>query len=481
MQDVYCEFVERITSNTSGFSIPNPNRHNNGVVRYYSLKYVNICPAYYSMLATNNSMDDENINPIVTKHIFKFELKFKPNFYKANLFEFTIPNGTFNLPDLTKKLNIECEKGRASSMSFPPLVFDWVDDYIMGLFGRKRSAIEKYLATSHDSIYKMIPSENEEGEEVTSFKLETHFNILPQSARSMSNCNNYLFPDEPETIPYTKVRMIIAPNTKISFSNEHVLKALGFTPKNYGVRGALQRFHIDNKSPDSCMEIIAENSPNANLSVEVEKATKIYFAVSQTMSIFSPVLTTTKFIETRPELLLKDLETFFEKISQKCYMVFKVTYVNKKFTFTLPDDTTLETKIYIPKSILERLAFQNNIVSVSNKTSEIIEQEQLDTAKYMSLSKVLTHDTCQVLIALDGVPSMTNIGHPNQLIAALLPEDGMLKMEKGVGPRVLLPENDQFINFIICRPVEGGKRIPLSWPIDCSVYGMLYGQPINVK
>ena len=486
MKEVYSHFQERIPSNSSIFTIPNPNKYRDGIKRVFSFKYLNIIPEYYSMLATQNNMDDEKTNPIVTKHIFKFELKFKQNFYKANLHEFTMASGTYVLSDLTKRLNIECEKGRPPSMSFPPLIFDWVDDYIVGLFGKKRIAIEKYITESHESIYKMIYPVDDKGEEIedegaTSFKLATHFNVLPESARSMPNCNNYLFPDEPEAIPYSRVRMIIAPNTKISFSNENVLKALGFTPKNYGVRGALQRFHIDNQNPDSCLEIVAENPPSIDLKVNVEKATKIYFAVSQTLSIFSTVLTTTKFIENRPDLLVADLETFLKKISEKCYAPFKVTYTNKKFTFNLPDDATLETKIYIPKSILERLAFQTNIISTSNKTSEVIEPEQLDAAKYMGLCKIITYDTCHVIVTLDGAPSMSNIGQPEQIMAALVPEDDMLKMEKSVVPQVLLPENDQFISFKIYRQSEEKKMIQLGWPIDCYVYGMLYGQPINVK
>ena len=488
MQDLYSHFQERIPSNSSIFTVANPNKYRDGVKRVYSFKYLNIVPEYFSMLATQNNMDDEDKNPIITRHIFKFEIKFKHNYYANNLFEYTVPNGEYKLSELTKKLNTEIDRARANSMKYPPVVFDWVDEYILGFSERKRTAINKYINEGYDAIYKLAfvepadeDGEEEEEEAVSTFKRETHDNVLPASARSMPNCNNFLFPDEPEAIEYSRVRIIIAPNTKLSFSNEHVLNALGFTPNNYGVRGAQQRFHLENKNPDACLEVIAENPPDYDLNVVVDKTSKIYISVAQPSSVFSAVLTTTKFKEKRPTLLLKDLEGFLNKVSEKCYISFKITYVNKKFTFQLSDDSFTETKIYIPNTILERTGFQNSIVTTTNKTSEVIEQEQLDTAKYMGLSKILTYDTCHVIVTLAGTPAMTSFGQSEQMMAALIPKDDMLQMVKDVCPRVLLPENDQYLSFKIYRQSESKKMIQLGWPIDCYVYGMLLGQPINVK
>jgi hypothetical protein len=478
MQEVYSHFQERIPSNSSIFSIPNPNRYRDGIPRTFSLKYIHIVPEYFSMLATQNSLDNEELNPIVTKHNFKFEINFKPKYYaKADLFEHSVAEGTYVLTDLLKELNTAIDRARPNSMSYPPVVFDWIDEYLVGYPKITKDIIDRYFLEAQELVYKM--EVGADGEEKNTYKEATHANVLPASARSMPNCNNYLFPDEPEAIVESRVRMIIAPNTKVSLSNESLLAALGFTPKAYGQRGALQRFHIVNKNPDMCLEVIAAKPPPQDLKIAVGKASKFYISVAFPTIVFSKVLTTTKFKEKRPEMLFKDMEGFLKSVSSDCYIAFKIQYTAKRFTFTLVDDDFITTKIYIPPSIQEYLGFSNTVTS-TNKISSAIDPTDLDMTKYLGLSKVLTYDTCHVIVTVASIPSMTNIGQGEQIMAALVPKDDMLKMVKGVSPKVIFPENEQTLIFKIYRQSEAKKMIQLGWPIDCYVYGMLAGEPIKM-
>lgn len=473
-RDVYKTFQERIPKNSWGFEVSNPNKYKDGIPRSFSFEYLHIVPEYFSMLATHNDMDNEDLNPIITRHNFKFEIKFKNNFYASNLFEYNIPSGEGSLLMLLESLNKVSESARANSMQYPPIVFDWVDEYLMGYKNIKKQNIRKYIEESKNVLYKL---DEEEDEPKSTYDPSTHENVLPSSARAMPNVNNYLFPTEPGAIEYSRVRLIIAPNTRISFPNEYLLLALGFI--HYGKRGPQNRIHIENKNPDKCLELVADLSPPEDLQVVIERASKLYIAVTQPHVIFSKTLTTTKYKEKKPELLLADLEGFLKQISTDCYIPFKVSFAGNKFTFTLMNDSFIETKMILPVSLQEGCGFANTEVTATNKVSSEIKPIQMETEKYVGLSKILTYDTCHVIVALANVPAISSYGHQEQIMAALVPKDEMLKMIKEVQPKVILPENDANLQFKIYRQSEAGKMIQLGWPIDCYVFGVLVGKPIN--
>jgi len=480
MQDVYSHFNERIPLDSSSFSVANPNRYRDGIDRVYSFKYLNIAPEYFSVLATHNEMDNEEINPIITRYKFEFEVHFADTFYGAEKqIECIFKAGEHELRETLSKLNSTINDQRNHGLVFQPVIFDWVTPSMIQ--SDDPNYIKNYMKKNKEEFYLTELGIDDETENTT-FKEDTHANVLFDHSEHMDFVNTYLYPDDIFYFRRSRVRMIIGPNTKVSFSNEKILKHLGFTPKNYGIkRGQHNRFHIVNDSPDSRMHVVAENYPKGN-TFELIGESKVYVTFLKSQIKFERYFYSTKYKELRPQIIGNDLQALFRSVAQETYVPFVAKFdpAYQYIAFTFPDNPQMFTQIHLSPEFMKAIK-SDTPLSVNNKNTKRFEKPDLDIDKEFKMCKILTQDTCDVIITLANVPSILHRGQTEQIVAALLPKDDILKNVKNVQPQFILPQNNEDLIFKIYRHAEAGrdKLIPLGWPLDCYVYGMLCGTPIN--
>lgn len=487
MQDVYTHFQERIPINSSGFSLPNPNTFRDGIDRMYRFEYLEIVPEYFSILATENELENENINPTITRNSIRFECGFTEKFYgETNQLEINLSKGEQKLSSFLSELNKFTDENKNPAYLFPPLVVDWVNNKILTL--RDNANLLTYLHRDAELFYKTKPEVDEDGEEteneVTTFVEKTHTNVLPVSTKNMPFVNTFLFPDDDISFLNTRVRFIIAPNTRLSFSNLLLLNLLGFTSKAYGEkRGEKNRYHIVNTSPDKRMEVIAENPPVDQI-LNIIGTTNVYISLANSFVSFTREYLSTKYKESKvTTLIFNELNNLFKKVSRDCYIQFGILYdaAVKRFKFVFSDNPTFGSRIVLSSGLQKMLGYNSNVINHSNTVSNNIDPTKADITKFLNLCKILTQDTCDVIVTLANVPSLLNRGQTEQIVAALLPKDDILKKVKTVSPYFRVPENDQDVVFKIYRHSEGGrgKVISLGWPIGCYIYGMICGKPIK--
>ena len=479
MQDVYSHFQERISSNSSSFSVVNPNNYRDGIRRYFYFKYLHIVPEYFSMLATENELENETLNPIMTSHGFIFEFYFHDKFYgNDEKFELNIRQGPINIIQTVKEFNRKVDEVKNAAYIFSPVIIDWVDAKINSF--KNEHAFNEYMRENAHLYYKY--EEDMNGEEISTFNPETHSNVLPRSCANMAMVNPYQIPDDDIAFLNCRLRLIIAPNTRISLSNSALFAAFGFTDKAFGVRGEKNRYHLVNPHPDKRMIVIAERPP-ANFVVEMLTLSNVYIMNYKTRVDFQRDMITSKSQEMKPEIIYAEMVKIFHQASMDCYIRFGIHYdtTTRRFRFTLSNNAVFESRIRISILLQPLLGFGSEYITMQNLTGTNVAKQEHDINKYLNLCKILTQDTCDVIVTMENVPSILNRGQPEQIVAALLPKDSILKNVKNVSPKFFIPENDQDLNFKIYRHSElgRGKTIQLGWPIDCYIYGMICGEPIK--
>ena len=166
-----------------------------------------------------------------------------------------------------KDINTHFDLYRPLDLAYPPLLIDWTDPQIELLTDRYAGNLNKYLDSAAFAIYDEDAFKPE--------TYETYKNVLPDSTKGMPNINSWKFPEDPEAIFYSRMRFVIAPNTKVSFSNGQIFETLGFTEEQIGKRGAQNRYHIVNPN-NKRMEIVAQNPPLTDF--KIDRDSKIYIS-----------------------------------------------------------------------------------------------------------------------------------------------------------------------------------------------------------
>jgi len=436
------------------------------------------------MLATENELEDDKINPIPTEHTFYFEFRYSNDFYGPDgQMSLSSEIGTFHLHLFLMGINKLVDDSKNAALTYPPLVVDWVHPDLNRF--TNSDDIAQYLVDNVKSFYTDPPIgpghvPTEEGKPVE-FSMATRANVLSRDAAKIPGINSSAFPTVENKFINSRLRLIIAPNTRISFSNDKLLNHLGFRPVNYGARGAKNRFHIVNKSPDSRMVVIAQTHPD-DINIKTDSISHIYVMSYEKIVKIARPFSSTKAIENKRPMIEAAFDNFFKNITLDFNLgfIFQYNSIRKNYIIDVPDNSTIKTIITLSPGLQKLMGFESPITKI-NKTSTSVDTKAHDVGKYLQLCKILTQDTCDVIVTLADVPSILHRGQPEQIMAALVPKDDILKNVKNVAPRVSFPVNDKFIKFKVYRHSEtgSGKMINLSWPIECYVYGMLCGEPIK--
>jgi len=433
-------------------------------------------------LANQNDLDSETTNPINTSHVVKFDLHYSPTFFSSGL-GLDIPKGLFKTRVVMAKTNTAFDNLKNSALLFPPIVMDWVDPFILTC--KNSDEINQYITSNIEMFYKTeekIDKTTGIATEVSTYDPSTHNDTLPPSTMGMPGLNRFRLPDDQIALENSRVRISIAPNITCSFSNEYILRGLGFTSATYGKRGVGNRFHISNPDSTGWLQVIAEKSPYDMINFLLQS--RIFFQLNENHTSFTRTIHSSKFRESRPALFGEDIYAVFKQASIESNALFAIEYqpLTKRFVVGFGDNKDFESTITLTKSLQKILAFdETNVLSKHVTTSNEHVKQVHDVVKYLQLCRILTQDTGDVIVTLANTPSILNRNQSEPIMAALVPKDDILKNVKSVVPRCVFPDHDQDLIFKIYRHAEGGegRMVQLGWPLDCYVYGMLCGEPIK--
>ena len=357
----------------------------------------------------------------------------------------------------------------------PPFVMDWIDLEVyeemsrrVDLANREAEYLREFVDANADDYY---------GEELSDDK---HANRLPASAKNIPHVNSFLFPTEvsgenSDVLEKLRVRIAVAPNTKVSFSSKRMMQTLGFTIE----QRTGQRFVFSNPNSSEYQYFFADTFPNVQAKMENGKV-----AVSPTAPAFYAMRRIGFSIKEKRdnELLHKAFKTFLENMSKETNIDFSINYnkLTGLFSFQWPSNPKISIKLIGEAELLERLGF--GLVTEIDKSSvstKFVVGEKESATK----SKVLCFDTGHVVVTCPNTSSnLTSISN-NEYLASLLPMgSGILEMpplqpdfSAVIPPSFEGGESVQF-KCHLWKFDDAGQMVPFNWLTGSFISGVLKGK-----
>ena len=333
----------------------------------------------------------------------------------------------------------------------PPFVVDWVDlELEAELLERQAPAnttpeiIRAFMEGKAFDYY---------GEELSDDK---HANRLSSSLKTIPYVNSFLFPtmagENSDVLENLRVRIAVAPNTKLSFSSKRQLQTLGFAAD----RRVGHRFEFVNRNSQHYEYFVADTYPEVAVKMETGKlhvnpAALGYYA-TRTLGF--------SLKEKRDnELFQAALQKYLDQMSKETNIDFSISYnkVTGLFAFQWPNNPKIAVKVVADAELFERLGFGLvTEIDKSNVATRFVVGDKESAAK----SKVLCFDTGHVVVTCPNTSSNLTSVSNNQYLASLFPMGaGILEMPP--------PQSD--VSFVVPPSFEGGDSVHLKchlWKFD---------------
>lgn len=480
-EEKYVPFREYIPAGESTFSIQIPSYFSD---REFYFSYCTLTPRIFSDQAAKFDLDvDEELN-----QEFSYKINIQGD-YKDGLplhpDALTIPNTETNPLNIVKAINTFFENKKPVGLARTSLFFDWFD-----------IRFDLLENTSWDDFVRNVMAFEYYG---VPFNENLHYNVLPESARSVVGANNYLFPTQrvPDVLNNIRFRIFIAPNTDFIFSTDSHLMAMGFSPAQIGKRIKNNKLKMANNylSEYRCIEAL------------IKPQLAILRGVQLIMNLapHSKLFTTLPFVFkiTRAENFKNvnyktKLQEAFQDYGLECNLEFSFTYdaTTRKFTFVFPNNRVFDYfNISIPSELSERLGFDLvKIITKENKTGRsVVDADSFNVDEVANQARALILDTALVLVSDYYNSSNTTAGMHNAYLTALYPNSSATCMEIPMleschKPATMtlsktLASSEGFVlpKFKLSRFLDNRSFVNFRWTQGAYISGTLRGKEANKK
>jgi hypothetical protein len=423
----------------------------------YGFTTVTLCPDYYSSQAFQLNMDSDKELKEIIKNPFKLDIEFKQNAFGGREWSLTGPTG---LSALLKNLNNFFDLNKPEGCLFPPVVFDWI--HINSLTpGVDSVEFHKNLA---QDFY---------GEPYDATK---HSNALPVGYRDRFKLNNMIFPTVASLIESIRIRITLAPNVTLAFSNAVLPTALGVTETQMPEKTNKQIQFINDKN-NSYTRIVCQGIPAFG---QQPYSTKIHlYPTFKQVVTDEGYLETTKERERKHDLMALDYNATLQSLASGYNLVFSLQHnaAQKKFKFNYPNNPGININVFVPPYVSHSLGY-GHVSVIRPDMTNVPYPEDVDIKDVEKTARVLVYDAGLVVVSLDESSSQKTHQFTNTFMALLEPEfSGVLKTPLLLDlPLVPVSKFRKQLTFVLSRFSEQNQPTPLDWKVGAYIRGMLVGK-----
>lgn len=462
-REVFIPFRELIPRGSNEFNIQVPQEWAKSYDFYFS--DIQLVPDYYSHEAAQFDLDPDVELDTTTVYQFRVEAQYKDP-KAVNPLPFEYPKGKTTPSQFIKSFNDHFETNKHPQQKFTPCFIDW-DNF-------DRNPTEATIADA-ETYYNM------------GYDASIHSNALPKSVRDLKGVNNSVFPTttNPLALEMVRVRLNVAPQSMLVFSNDSHINNLGFSVRDIGGRKGHRQFFIYNMD-DEWKQVTALIKPPTEF--EATHPIKVWSHPIQNKIIgplVSVVISLKDYLD--HAALVKKLNQAFKKAADVINVEFAIMYnqTKQKFEFMYPSDSNMLINIFMEGTMATRLGYP----FVKYITQDMIPEMVLakpDISDISSKAKSLCMDTGMINVFLDDVPTNTVKGDNGFLMADLYPDPmGVMKMSMycfsppmaRVSTHLAGPQNTITARFHLSRVYETGTLAPFVWKTNAYIFGSLRGQP----
>ena len=506
---VYKPFFEEVSEGESSFTIAvprtyasfaSPNLRDTKKREFYFSEF-HLTPGFYSLRAAQLGLDAEEQNAMPMEMVFRITYTIDKDLYKLEgdkEVKFDQGDRAYRLDNLMKEINIYFENKKPESITHSPVFLDWVDkDWFRETRGEEVEEVEEeeeefnfnkqvdpavLVANNLNKYYEDVP----EGSALAKL---LYLGALEPSMQKIQGVNNYKFPinaiNHPEAMSDIRVRIHIAPLTKILISSPSLLTQLGFTPEQYGTRGELNKLVISNSNPDEYISLIAEGPPLSS-TVKGTATTIIPRFLRNTSQSDWKRVVTDMVTYSKNDQLFPLLKKAFAEISSETNIQVNLQYIQteERFKIIFPQNPRINAEIRCDTDFGERLGY-GPVTKITQAHYSVPVSEKAIIVDAETRSRALAFDTDMIIATLDSSSSARTHGLEEPLLATLLPTDSgtySMKFQKaqrsvqlpttGIGGgQYLIP-----VKINLWAMKRGSEKIPLEWKVSFTVGGVLEGK-----
>ena len=490
-REVACPFHTFVPAGTCQFKIDIPKLFLNCPLsggpdgfrehkRHFFFSNLRLTPDFFNQDALLHNLDTEE--DLAAKLFYELQIAY---YLSENLY-----SGPLGLEVEIKAVdNVTCEAifgvinsfyvaNKPSGLKRSPFFLDWTDfEYV-----QKLADPESVVSMSNLSweAYVKVQSLYYYG---TDYTETLHANKLPASLKGVALANHFLFPtnitEERRLLKNLRVRIAVAPNTKVLFSSKKMLELLGFQTEEREGR----RFAFVNLDSDNYKFFMADVSPIVGKNIDagkisVKTASPFFFS-----SVIPIMLNIKEKIDNKK--LFAKLKKLMDDQIDLSNVEFTLNYNQntETFNFVFPAATSsINIKLVTEPDLCQRLGF--------GYTKEILNTTPVVPAKIGktetgAMAKTLVFDTGHVVVTCFNTSSnLTSVGN-NQFLASLFPDQGgsmSTGLWSGQFPSVVPPSfeggQSDSISFLcqLRKFNDNGQLVPLDWKTGAFVSGVLCGK-----
>lgn len=471
-QNIYIPFRIYIPAGGSQFTIP-LERHLLKEEYEFHFDTLLLMPDLYSKQAQTRDYDPPMENEFEHSYPFHLEFNYGPKYYSAEGDAHKYVQNPSSEVDLSTTLigiNKFFEGKKAVGQKWPPVIVDWA--MLPAILSGKDA--NQY---TRDSLYVTYQTKTDD---------PSLHDWLPSGSR-MPGLNNYQFPTgdmDPMVYKLLRVRLHLAPNVEIGFSNEYLLKAFGFSIKQYNPKSAPNaQIKFFNSDPQNYLTIVGGGPPGTLSPSNLNKIS--LYAHKKKLRSPDGVLTTKRGHLVKPDQLAEDYNRGFSSMAEKCLHSLSLSYTSatKKFKFTYPATEGLTTDIYLDPEVAEQLGYPRGTYKITQATEPSPVENTVDHISLYREMRTITYDVGLATVYHQDEIDYSHCQFADKVMANLYPtDDGILEMrcQSTIGPPTAylsyfaLPQ----LNFTVKRFSEASEPVPLCLPTGSYMIGHLVGEKV---
>jgi len=477
--DVCITFRSRVEAGETSFVVPVQRKFADEPNRRYGFESITVMPEYQSTQAFAYNLDSKAELEAELAYPLQLEISYGPGYFSRD-----VPGKSWSFLMAMKRIdnvlvsvNQHYDKNKPPGTYYSPVFFDWC--HMEGL--NEDTTMSKYTEETAKDAY---------GENFDAAKHRTW--LTPSMALVKADENDKMvqdcaFPTQnvESYMADVRVRMWIAPNTMVTFSNPQLPIVLGFQDYQIPPRSKKGQTEYTNEDVKNYLVVPAHGPPMVNVPVDKVKATKLNCYVAKS-TVLSPVteLKTNRKEERDPKLLVVKYAEVISKLAKvmNVYMNLEYSEATKKFKVVYPTNANISIRIFVPTHVLSQLGYDP-----SERSSDCIEQKStpgivsltVDVEDLEKKGRALVFDTGMMAVDVEEQTSHLSSHSGTFLMATLHPrEDGTLRNRVYLWdvPRVQVSYTNPNLRFVLYRFDDVNHRIPLGWPVSAYVFGTLNGR-----
>lgn len=456
-------FRKRLEVGETTFKLNVPRKFLQQSDRTFGFQTITLLPEYQSKQAYVYNMDPQSELKQEVKNSFYLEVTYDSQYYKATTWSFAQP--ITGMGSLLQQLNNHFDSKKPPGSLFPPVVFDWIS--VIGL--DTPDDLREYYVENAKDFYNEPYNE------------QKHGNALPPSLASRYELNNLIYPttNNPEVLDLIRIRMFLAPNVTVTFSNESLPKTLGFSDEQIPARNTRNQVAFANTNASSFEEFVCLDEPKKVSATELKTARVNVYATND--FVYSPLgeLKTTRGRERKCEQLADDYQQNISSLARKMnlYMSLIFDRAMKKFSIVYPNNFNVHIDIKTKPHVCKQLGFEPLDVIKYRATADAIPDDS-NVHEIEQKARALVYDTGMVVVDLNQQVSQQNSYSGTATMATLEPVyDGVMRNLPGVEmPRVMVTYFDPVLEFVLYRIGDDDQPHSLEWSVGAFVQGLLVGK-----